>query len=181
MSTRRFPLDPSLTRRAFLGAIAATGAGFVLPRGSVAAGQGGPPLTQAIQESPLVYISPLQSNGSESACHAEVWFVADGGDLLIVTKPDRWRAAAIGKGLDRARLWVGDHGPWKKSKGAFKQSATTIASARLDSDPKTHARALADFGTKYSAGWDKWGPQFRKGLASGERVLIRYSPSSDSR
>lgn len=167
-----------LTRRSFLGAALLAGASGLLPRVGRAAHHEGDALASAIQKSPLVYISPLQSNGKESACHAEVWFVADGGDLLVVTNPERWRAAAIRKGLDRARLWVGDHGLWKKSKGSFKQSPTTLAGARLETNPTVHARALAEFGAKYSEEWSKWGPRFREGLASGERVLIRYSPTS---
>ena len=37
--------------------------------------------------------------------------------------------------------------------------------------------ALAAFGAKYPDEWDKWEPRFRKGLADGSRVLIRYRPS----
>ncbi len=35
--------------------------------------------------------------------------------------------------------------------------------------------SLQKFGAKYPAEWAKWGPRFTKGLASGERVLIRYT------
>jgi hypothetical protein len=41
----------------------------------------------AIETSKLIYITPIKSNGEESSCHAEVWFHADGADLLVVTKP----------------------------------------------------------------------------------------------
>ena len=146
----------------------------MLPRGTLAAPPAG--LDAAIAKSSLVYVSPLLGDGRESACHAEVWFVADGADLLVVTASDRWRAVAIGKGHDRARLWVGEHGVWKRANEGWKRSPMVDAKARLDGDAAAHARALQLFGAKYSDGWGKWGPRFESGLASGERVLIRYSP-----
>ena len=104
--------------------------------------------------------------------------MADGDDLLVVTSPERWRAACISKGLDQARLWVGDFGMWKESKGGFRSAPGYDAKASLEADHAVHARALAAFGKKYPDEWDKWGPRFAKGLASGERVLIRYAQSS---
>jgi hypothetical protein len=132
----------------------------------------------AAAKSPLIYISPLKEDGSESRCHGEVWFVMDGDDLLVVTSPERWRAACISKGADQARIWVGDFGPWKKSAGGFRQAPTFVAGASIDADRAVHARALEAFGKKYSAGWAEWGPRFEKGLASGERVLLRYTAAS---
>ena len=169
--------EPALTRRAFLGAAVIAGTSFAWPRGSGATDREDSALTIAIGKSPLVYISPLKSDGQESACHGEVWFVKDGSDLLVVTTPERWRAAAIEKGLGSARLWVGDHGSWKKSQGKYEQSPSCLAAARLDGTPETRTRALAEFGVKYSAEWSKWGPKFSEGLSSGERVLIRYTPN----
>ena len=135
-------------------------------------------LAQAIEESPLVYVSPLLANGDESRCHGEVWFVADHGELLVVTSPTRWRAAAIGLGLGTARMWVGDFGLWKKSEGRYRKAPGCVANARLESDQKVHDRALALFGKKYASVWDSWGPRFKDGLASGERVMIRYTPNA---
>ncbi len=131
----------------------------------------------AIAESPLVYIAPLRGDGSESSCHAEVWFVPDGEDLLVVTTLERWRARAVKRGLDRARLWVGDFGPWKKSQGKFKTAPTFLARAEFVSNADAAIeRALAGFGSKYPDGWENFGPRFRSGLADGSRVLIRYRP-----
>ena len=72
-----------------------------------------------------------------------------------MTASDRWRATAIGKGFDRARLWVGEHGVWKRANGAWKSSPTVVAKARLDGDAAAHAKALKLFGAKYSDGWGK--------------------------
>ena len=68
----------------------------------------------ALKQSGLVYISPLRADGSESTCHGEVWFAWLDGSVVIITGRDRWKARAVARGLDGARLWVGDHGPWKR-------------------------------------------------------------------
>lgn len=162
-----------LSRRSFLQSSALLSAGLLVPVRAFAGSHTG--VKDAAAKSPLVYISPLKSNGSESKCHGEVWFVTDGDDLLVVTNPERWRAACLSKGLDRARIWVGDFGNWKRSNGAFRSAPSYVAKVSLDSDPAAHARALETFGRKYPDEWDKWGPRFAAGLASGERVLIRYT------
>jgi hypothetical protein len=133
-----------------------------------------------MKESPLVYVSPLRSNGDESRCHGEVWFVEDAGELLVVTNPKRWRAAAIGAGLATARIWVGDFGLWKKAENRFREAPGCLATARIEPDPSAHDRALKLFGEKYPSAWGSWGPKFKNGLASGDRVMIRYTPSADS-
>ena len=170
--------ERSLTRRQFLHT---TGSGLLLaglaPASLLRADSGllGDAHRKAIAESPLVYVSPLRSDGAESTCHGEVWFVADGDDLLVVTGVDRWKAVAIRKGLSRARLWIGDHGVWTTSGGAFKASPSFEAKARLDAN--AHATALEKFGVKYPDEWEKWGPRFDEGLSGGSRVLIRYTPA----
>jgi hypothetical protein len=131
----------------------------------------------ALATSPLVYVSALKRDGAESRCHAEVWFVKDGDDALVVTGAERWRARAIGKGLSRARLWVGDHGVWAEGKNdAFRGAPSFLAEAKLEAGPAQHDHALVLFGSKYTKEWGSWGPRFKNGLADGSRVLIRYSP-----
>jgi hypothetical protein len=157
--------------------MAATGAALFLPRGMLRADEAFtlPDATRAaLGESPLIYLSPLRSNGAESTCHGEVWFVQDGAELLVVTASDRWKALAVDRGLDRARIWVGDFGQWKKSDGRFKTGPTFLTKARFDAEDPVIEAALTAFGAKYPEEWDKWEPRFRKGLADGSRVLIRY-------
>lgn len=131
---------------------------------------------EALGRSPLVYVSPLRRDGQESRCHAEVWFAGDGESALVVTSAEAWRARAIRLGLDRARLWVGDHGVWDRSgeTQAFRTSPTFLAVASLESSQEMHDHALVLFGSKYTREWSDWGPRFKKGLADGSRVLIRY-------
>jgi hypothetical protein len=165
-----------LSRRTLLAAGSAAAAWLVLPVRARASALS-EAARAALGASPLVYVSPLKSDGSESACHAEVWFAADGDDALVVTASGRWRARAIEKGLDRARLWVGDLGVWARSGGGFRTAPTYVAKASLERDAAAHERALALFGKKYPAEWGEWGPRFRAGLADGSRVLIRYAPA----
>lgn len=164
-----------ITRRQFLAGSAAGAAALWLPRRAFGdEADPGVALKAALAASPLVYVSPLRKDGSESTCHGEVWFVAEGDDVLVVTAAERWKARALSQGLDRARLWVGDFGVWTRSGGKFKSAPGFDARASFEKDAAAHTRALQSFGKKYPAEWDKWGPRFRAGLADGTRVLIRY-------
>lgn len=133
---------------------------------------------QAAEESSLIYLTPLQSSGAESSCQAEIWFAAVEGDFYVVTEADAWRSQAIGKGLTRTRIWVGDVGMWKDSDGAYKSLPMLEASAAQETDTAVQEKVLEAMGGKYSGdGWDRWGPRFRTGLAEGSRVMLRYSPA----
>jgi hypothetical protein len=170
--------EPGLTRRQLLVAAGAGAAWLTLPRPARAEGFALPgPVRDALGSSRLVYVSPLRRDGSESRCHGEVWFVADGSDAVIVTAADRWKAVALGRGLDRARLWFGDFGVWTRSGDKFRSAPGFEARASRVVDPALRERALGAFGRKYADEWDKWGPRFRAGLADGSRVMIRYAPA----
>jgi hypothetical protein len=131
---------------------------------------------QAMGTSPLVYISPLHPSGKESSCHGEVWFFDDGGDVVIATGKDAWKARAVGKGWDGARIWVGDFGPVSRASDKFRTAPEFKARASIDTDPEVFERLMASFAKKYADGWDKWEPRFRKGYGDGSRVVIRYTP-----
>lgn len=132
-------------------------------------------LPAAADESDLIYITPLKSDGAESRCHAEVWFVRDGGDLVVVTAAGAWRAQAVRQGLKSARIWVGDVGVWDEQ-ARYKSLPSLEATASLDEDPAVQERVLGLYGNKYSLEWVVWGPRFRNGLADGSRVMVRYRP-----
>lgn len=167
--------ETRFTRRAFLAAAGAGVAALWLPRRARAAPfEPSEALRGALSTSPLVYVSPLKQDGGESACHGEVWFVTEGGDVLVVTAAERWKAKTIAAGRDRARLWVGDFGVWTRAEEKWKSAPTFDTKAAFEKDPAARERALEAFGNKYPAEWDKWGPRFRAGLADGTRVLIRY-------
>ena len=169
----------SLVRRRFLqGALVLSGA-LLFPVRRLAAASGlSEEATSAIASSPLIYLSPIRSNGQPSACQAEVWFGSDAGELFVVTSSDGWKSQAVKKGLDKAHIWVGDFGPWKKSNDGYKSAPNFVANAAIvaNDDSATIERVLAVMGKKYPAEWGKWEPRFRKGLSDDSRVMLRYRP-----
>jgi len=161
-----------ITRRAFLGgSVAALLAPVALAR-SVE-------LEAALDTSKLVYVSPLLADGSESTCHGEVWFGWIDGSVVIITGKDRWKSRALDKGLDGARIWVGDYGPWKKLLGAnetFRKAPSFDAGAAVVKDRALLDRLIATYEKKYPSEIGKWRERFTTGFADGSRVLIRYTP-----
>ena len=69
-----------------------------------------PDIVQALSESPLVYLSPLDHNGNPSRCQAEIWFVMVQDALLVCTDSKSWRARAAATGRQHTQIWVGDVG-----------------------------------------------------------------------
>ncbi len=143
-----------------------------------APGAGLPDTTRALLEkSPYVYISPLRANGEESSCHGEVWFGWLDDAVVMITGADRWKAKALAKGLDRARLWVGDHGRWKTLTGrndAFREAPHVDARVSRSQDRALFDRMLALYEKKYPNEIGNWRDRFVQGFASGERWLLRY-------
>ena len=133
-------------------------------------------IKSAIRDSALIYLTPIQSNGDESSCQSEVWFVHDGTDMYVCTSSKSWRAQAPARGLNRARVWVGDLGSWKRSNGKYKELPHLEAEATVVSDDATTQKALDLFGDKYPVQWIVFESRFRKGLANGSRVMLRYRP-----
>jgi len=174
-----------LDRRRF---VAGTFAGTVLlgtwpasARSGGAASAGALPagVVGKLEASDYVYVSPLKRDGSESRCHAEVWYAWLDDSVVITVASDRWKATAIERGLDRARLWVGDYGRWKGALGKnqdFRKGPSFEASAERLRDPELVERLLAVYDRKYPAEIGKWRDRMRKGNADGTRVLIRYRP-----
>jgi hypothetical protein len=176
-----------IDRRRFLaGALAAALAPRALARAAESAEAAktpaplSPALVAALESSPFVYVSPLLADGRESRCHGEVWFAWLDGAAVIITARDRWKATALARGLDRARLWVGDHGRWSGLLGkseAFRAAPSFDARASLARDPALLDRLVAAYERKYPSEIASWRDRFRSGFADGSRVLIRYAPA----
>ncbi len=136
----------------------------------------------ALEKSPFVYVSPLKSDGSESTCHAEVWFGFLDGAVVLNTGRDRWKSRSVKRGLDRARIWVGDHGRWKGLLGSrnedFRKAPSFVAKAELVTDVNVSERLLGVYDSKYPEEIGEWRDKMRAGVKYGERVLIRYTPLS---
>jgi hypothetical protein len=170
--TRSARASEGLDRRGFLyGSLAL----LVAPAAFARAAE----LEQALETSGLVYISPLRSDGSESTCHGEVWFGWIDGAVVINTSTKTWKARALERGLDRARIWVGDHGPWKRLLGrneAFRKAPSFEARAERLKDEATLDRLLATYDEKYPGEIARWRERMRNGYVDGSRILIRYTP-----
>ncbi len=165
-----------IKRRSLITLAASTPWLLTLPAGLMASQAGADNLKKAMAESSLIYLTPIQSNGQESRCQSEVWFTYDGDDLYVCTTVKTWRARAVARGLDRARIWVGDLGEWKGTGGKYRALPQIEAQVSVVSDKGQERQALEMFGDKYSLQWVLWGPRFRKGLADGSRIMLRYRP-----
>jgi hypothetical protein len=169
------------SRREFLiagaGALAAAAAWPLSSRAAAA----GSSLPEALLEtSPFVYISPLLADGRESTCHGEVWFAWLDGAVVINTAPTTWKSRALAAGRDEARIWVGDHGRWKKMLGhneAFRAAPHFDArGASVKGDEPLLDRLLAAYERKYPDEIGSWRDRMREGYRNGDRLLLRYTP-----
>lgn len=161
-----------ITRRGFLGGSAAA---LLAPLALARADE----LDSLLASSPFVYISPLLADGKESSCHGEVWFGWIDGAVVIITASDRWKARAVERGLTGARIWVGDHGRWKKLVGYnedFRKAPSFQARAQVVKDDALLERLLRTYDEKYPQEIGRWRERMREGYADGGRVLIRYTP-----
>lgn len=170
-----------LSRRAFLASLGGSLVALLVapPRRAHAAGAVSDDARRALATSPYVYVSPLRSNGNESTCHGEVWFGWLDDRVVVITGTERWKARALGRGLDRAQIWVGDYGTWKRmgvTNEKFRSGPTFEARARKVSDPALLDRLMAEYRRKYPDEAGKWEPRMRAGFADGSRTIIAYEP-----
>ncbi|MCY4656756.1 MAG: hypothetical protein OXC80_08065 [Gammaproteobacteria bacterium] len=126
----------------------------------------------------LIYLTPLKSDGTESTCQGEVWYVYHNNAIYVNTQMEAWRANAIKKGLTGARIWVGDVGMWKRAEGAYKDLPRLHGTGSVVSDSAEWESVYPAFGEKYSDEWPTWGPRFKNGLEDGSRILLKYSDLS---
>jgi hypothetical protein len=168
----------TITRRRLLQSGAALLAAAGLPRWA-SAYQMSAAAQAALAESPLVYISPLKSDGEESRCHGEVWFFVDKGDVVICSETTTWKATAQRKGLQQARIWVGDYGPVWRSLGRYRNAPGFLAEVSVDTDPVTHQRLMTSFAERYPDEWPAWEQRFVEQYAAGTRVILRYRALGD--
>jgi hypothetical protein len=184
------------TRRDFIGKIGhlavgaiaiATGGTLRSASAAAAADAANPPISNPpiskvlLEKSPFVYVSPLLSDGNESSCHAELWYAWIDDSVVVNVASDRWKATALARGLDRARIWVGDHGRWKGWVGrneAFRAAPHFDARGERVTDKALLEKLLSTYETKYPDEIASWRDAMRSGVADGSRVLIRYQPSS---
>ena len=101
--------------------------------------------------------------------------------MVVIVASDRWKARALGRGLDRARIWIGDHGLWKGWLGnrneEFREAPHFDARVERIKDAAILERLLAAYEVKYPNEIDSWHDRMRNGFADGSRVVLRYRPS----
>jgi len=166
-----------MLKRRTLIQVAVAGAGLSLLPFSHAADTASQ-LPGELEQSDLIYLTPIQSNGKESRCQAEIWYVWDGADIYVCTDTTAWRVRAVAKGLVQTRIWVGDLGNWGSIDGKYKTLPKIETTSSIVTDEAVHAMAMKMFGKKYPVGWIRWGQTFTRGLASGSRTLLKYHPMS---
>jgi hypothetical protein len=166
-----------VTRRSLLRLGAGAALLWAWPQRVVAAAVDGE-VGALLEKSGFVYVSPLRAGGAESRCHGEVWYGWLDGSVFLVTSKDSWKARALARGLDTARIWVGDHGRVGGLTGSddFRQAPSFDAKARTTKDAELLDRLMKLYRKKYPGEIGRWEPKFRSGFESGERVLIRYEP-----
>jgi hypothetical protein len=130
----------------------------------------------AMVESALVYISPLKSNAEESRCHGEVWYYADGDDVLVGSNVSTWKLRAVEKGLTQARVWVADYGPVWRAFGRYRSAPTFLARVSIDDSPAAFEKLMQGHARRYPDEWGAWEERFRAEYQGGSRKILRYSP-----
>jgi hypothetical protein len=177
--------EGGIDRRRFLGGAAMLllwpTRGFAQPTPAPAATALPAATLQLLEASKFAYLSPLRKDGAESTCHGEVWFAWLDGSVLVNSRRGTWKVQALEKGLDRARIWVGDHGRWKSAivgerSEAFRVAPHFDAHASFESDRAVNDRLIALYEKKYAGDFDRWREDMKTGFYSGERKLIRYTP-----
>jgi hypothetical protein len=130
------------------------------------AGALAPDVERALRESQYVYIQSQRKSGAFGKA-AEIWFMYDGGAVLVGTPPTSWRVKRIKAGRTRARIAVGKpDGPSFDATGA------------LVHDAAVEQRLLDEYGRKYPEGWKRFADRFREGFKTGDRVIVRYTPAA---
>lgn len=130
----------------------------------------------ALEKSKLVYVSPLKSDGKESKCHGEVWYFWDRGAVVLATATKGWKTRAVKGGKSKARIWVGDFGPYSSAGEKIALAPTFLASAAVDTDSAAFERLLASYAIRYADEWSKWKPNFESSYKDRSRTVIRYTP-----
>ena len=64
------------------------------------------PSVAALDKSDLIYLSPIVSDGKDSACHGEVWFVHHDREIFVVTQSNAWRAEATRRGFNLSLIHI---------------------------------------------------------------------------
>lgn len=132
---------------------------------SAGAGELSKDLQDALASSTFVYVSSTRKDGTLSR-PAEIWFLWHKGSVYVASAPTTWRVRRIGWGRPAAKIWIG-----KPDGPSFQATGAVV------DEPDVRSVLLETFARKYPDGWKSWEQKFRKELADGSRVLVRYTPN----
>ncbi len=123
-----------------------------------------PELDRALRDSKYVYVQSERKSG-QLGKPSEIWFLYDGKAVYVGTRPTSWRVRRSKAGRRHARIAVG-----KADGPAFDATAEVVHDAAVE-------KAMLDaYAKKYADGWSRFADEFKKGFATGDRVLVRYTP-----
>jgi len=124
-----------------------------------------PDVDRALHDAKYVYIQSERKSGQLGKA-AEIWFYYDGKAVYVGTPPTSWRVRRIKAGRKKAHIAVG-----KADGPAFDATGEVVK------DAASEQKMMEEYARKYPEGWARFADKFRDGFKSGERVLVRYTPS----
>jgi hypothetical protein len=122
-------------------------------------------LQDLLASSTYVYISSTRKDGALSR-PAEIWFLWRNGSVYVASAPTTWRVRRIRWKRPQAKIWIG------KTDGP-----SFTATGAVVNEPEMYPILFETYARKYPDRWKGWEDDFRKGLADGSRVLVRYTPN----
>ena len=130
-------------------------------------------LPEELETSKLIYLTPIKSDGEESKCQGEVWFVYLDSQIYVTTATDAWRAEAIRNDLTDARIWIGEFGNWTRAKEKYKEAPELMIEGEIFEDEEKMPEILKAFNDKYP-GEGQYPRVFKEQIEDGKRVVLRY-------
>ena len=130
-------------------------------------------IPEELKTSKLIYLTPIKSDGEDSKCHGEVWFVYLDSQIYVTTATDAWRAEAIRKDLNDARIWIGEFGNWTRAKEKYKEAPELMIEGEIFEDEEKMPEILEAFNDKYP-GEGQYPRVFKEQIEEGTRVVLRY-------
>ena len=130
-------------------------------------------IPEELKTSKLIYLTPIKSDGDESKCQGEVWFVYLDSKIYVTTATDAWRAEAIRKDLTEARIWIGEYGNWTRAKEKYKEAPELMIEGSIFDDEEKNPEILEAFNDKYP-GEGRYPRVFKEEIEDGKRVVLCY-------
>ena len=129
-------------------------------------------IPEELETAKLIYLTPIKTDGEESKCQGEVWFVYLDSKLYVTTATDAWRAEAIRKDLTDARIWIGDYGVWTRAEEKYKEGPELMLDGSIFDDEDQLPDILEAFTEKYGTG--RYPRVFKEEIEEEKRVVLEY-------